>query len=156
ARDVPSAALPQPFADIVQNCLRQNPAQRWTPKEVGTRLQGQVVPHYSGTPEETPELPRKSGRRTWVAIAAVVIVALALIYTLVHRASPPAEPAGSAQGTTSPPAPADRGPVPASTALSTPGAVLKRVPPNPSLSARRTIHGTIKVQVKVDVDPSGN
>jgi TonB family protein len=158
ANDVLSANLPQPFADIVQHSLRQNPEQRWTPKEVGTRLQGQTVPHFSGTLEETPERPRKSGRRARAAIAAMVIVALALIYGLVHRASPPAQSvrteSASAPEATPPPAPAE--PVSASTGLSSPGAVLKQVPPNPSLSARRTIHGTIKVRVKVRVDPSGN
>ena len=160
ANDVLSANLPQPFADIVQHSLRQNPDQRWTPKEVGTRLQGQTVPHFSGTLEETPERPRKSGGRgARVAVmVAMVIAALALIYSLVHRAAPPAQPvrteSASAPEATPPRAPAE--PVSASTGLSTPGTVLKRVPPNPSSSARRTIHGTIKVRVKVDVDPSGN
>jgi TonB family protein len=156
ANDVLSANLPQPFADIVQHSLRQNPDQRWTPKDVGTRLQGQTVPHFSGTLEETPERPRKSGRGARVAIGAMVIVALALIYGWVHRASPPAPSvqteSASAPEATPPPAPAE----PAGTGVSTPGAVLKRVPPNPSPSAQRTIHGTIKVRVKVDVDPSGN
>lgn len=160
ANDLLSANLPQPFADIVQHCLRQNPAQRWTPKEVGARLQGQTVPQFTGTLEDTPARPRKSGRSARVAISATIVVALALIYGLVHRAPRPRLSAGtqpaSASEATSPPAPADRVPVPASTGLSTPGAVLKQVPPNPSPSARRTIHGTIKVRVKVDVDPSGN
>jgi len=154
ANDVLSADLPQPFADVVQHSLRQNPAQRWTPKEVGTRLQGQTVPHFSGAPEEIPEPPQKSGRRAWVVVAVLMIVVLALIYSLVHRASPARQPvptqSASAPEATSPP------PVPANTAPSTPGAALKRVPPNPSSSARQTIHGTIKVKVKVDVDPSGN
>lgn len=159
--DVLSANLPQPFTDIVQHCLRQNPAQRWTPKEVGQRLEGQTVPHFSGTPEEIPEPPRKRGRGARVAIAAVILVVLALIYSLVHHPAPPpvesvrTEPA-SAPDATPPPAPAGRRPVPASAGPSTPGAVLKRVPPNPSPSARRTIHGTIKVRVKLDVDPRGN
>ena len=156
ANDILSANLPQPFADIVQHSLRQNPDQRWTPKEVGTRLQGQTVPHFTGTLEETPERPRKSGRGARLAIVAVVIVALALIYGLVHRASPPAQSVQteSASAPEATPAPAE--PVSASTGLSSPGAVLKQVPPNPSLSARRTIHGVIKVRVKVRVDPSGN
>ena len=158
ANDVLSANLPQPFADIVQHSLRQNPDQRWTPKEIGTRLQGQTVPHFSGTLEETPELPRKSGRGARVAIAAMVIVALALIYSLVHRASPPSQSvrteSQSAPEATPPPASAE--PASPTTGLSTPGEVLKRVPPNPSLSAQRTIHGTIKVRLKVHVDPSGN
>jgi len=159
ANDVLGANLPQPFTDIVQHCLRQNPAQRWTPKEVGTRLEGQTVPSFSGIAEETPERPRKSGRGARVAIAAVVLGVLVLIYSLVHRTSPPVESvrtqSTSAPEASPPPAPADPLPVPASTAPSTPGAVLKRVPPNPSPSARRTIHGTIKVRVKVDVDPGG-
>lgn len=156
--DVLSASLPQPFADIVQHSLRQNPDQRWTPKDVGTRLQGQTVPHFSGTLEEAPERPRKSRRGARVAIAATGIVALVLIYGLVHRASPPAQSVRTASAiapeATPPSAPAEPGS--AGTGLSTPGAVLKRVPPNPSVSARRTIHGTIKVRVKVHVDRSGN
>jgi TonB family protein len=156
--DVLSANLPQPFADIVQHSLRQNPDQRWTPKDVATRLQGQTVPHFSGTLEETPERPQTSRRGAWVAIAATGIVALALIYGLVHRASPPAQsvPTESAIAPEATPPPAPAEPVSAGTGLSTPGAVLKRVPPNPSLSARRTIHGTIKVRVKVRVDAGGN
>jgi len=162
ANDVLSANLPQPFADIVQHCLQQSPAQRWTPKEVGTRLQGETVPQFSGTLEETPERPRKSGLGARVAIAAVIVIVLGLIYSLVHRGSPPAQSvptqSASAAEDASPRAPADRGPAPApaSTGPRASGAVLKRVPPNDSASARRTIHGTIKVRVKVDVDPSGN
>jgi TonB family protein len=39
---------------------------------------------------------------------------------------------------------------------STPGQVINRVLPTPSRSALNTIHGTIKVRVKVKVDASGN
>jgi TonB family protein len=159
ANDVLSADLPQPFADIVQHCLRQNPAQRWTPKEVGTRLQGLTVPPLPGVPEETLERSRKSGHGVRAAVTVLLIVVLALLYGWVRRASPPRPPlrtqSASDPEASRPPEPADRPPVPASTAPSSPGAALKRVPPNPSPSALRTIHGTIKVQVKVNVDPSG-
>lgn len=159
ASDVLGANLPQPFADIVQHSLRQNPVQRWTPKEIGSRLQGQTVPHFSGTPEETAEAPRKSGRLARMAIAAAIIVVLGLIYSVVHRALPSAPSARTQSASASDGAPAttsaDPGPTAASTLSNTSGGVLKRVSPDPSPSARRTIHGTIKIRVKVQVDRSG-
>ncbi len=55
------------------------------------------------------------------------------------------------------PAPASAPPAPeASVPASSQGTVLQQVEPSVSKSARNTIHGTIKVRVKVGVDPSGS
>jgi len=35
-----SAGIPQPFREIVENCLRTDPAKRWTVTQIGDRLQG--------------------------------------------------------------------------------------------------------------------
>lgn len=154
ANDVLNADLPQPFGDIVPNCLRQNPVQRWTPKEIATRLQGQTVSHFSGTPEVAPEPPAKRSGRAPVLIATAVIVVLAAIYALVHQGSS-AKPESQAGSASQPALTAAAGSSSPAAAANSPGAVLNRVLPNPSLSARNTIHGTIKVRVKVEVDPSG-
>jgi TonB family protein len=155
--DLLNADLPQPFAEIVQHCLAQKPEQRWTVKQISARLQGQTAPP-SAILEEIPKPQEEKPRRTkQIAIAALVIVVVALAYMLIHRGSTSAPESASApasSGAATQPAASSADSVAATGGTS--GAVLNRVPPNVAASARRTIHGTIKVRVKVNVDASGN
>jgi TonB family protein len=93
-----------------------------------------------------------------IVIAAGVLIVLAAIYALVHLASNRPERAATPATTASQPAATTStlGISPANANANSPGTVLNRVLPNPSVSARNTIHGKIKVRVKVDVDSSGN
>ena len=147
-----SASLPQPFADIVQNCLRKHPAHRWTINEIADRLQ---AAESSSTPAVS-ETPRRSWRVAQFAIVAVALILVAGIYGLFHRG--PSRPVHPVEQTTSAPvsAPVTTAPTQPSTAANSPGAVLNRVLPSPSVGARNTIQGTVKVRVKVTADASGN
>lgn len=151
-----SASLPPPFADIVQHCLRQNPAQRWTVKEITDRLQ---VAESSYAPAVSATAPpaRRSWRSAQFAIVAGVLIVLAGVYELVHRGSSPSAPPAKQPTSTasSPPASAPAQAQP-QTPANSPGTVSNRVLPAPSVGARETIQGTVKVRVKVGVDTHGN
>jgi len=93
-------------------------------------------------------------------LAAVVVVALFLI-ARPKTSSPPAEEQstqgerGAAEG----PQPAQTSPGDTNTgtiSYDSQNGVVRQVMPQVSASARRTIQGTIKVRVKVDVDAAGN
>jgi TonB family protein len=94
----------------------------------------------------------------FAALAAIVIVAAAIFFT-TRRSTTVAPSSPEPTATSSPTQSADRNaPLPAAAGTSAAGAsqVVNRVLPEPSRSALNTIHGTIKIRVKVDVDSSGN
>ena len=154
--------LPPPFRDIVRGCLERDPGRRWTVARIQARLRP------AGTPRGT--------RRRWGAIAAAVIAVVAIVAgpRLVHREQPQ-----SASEVTQPPAavaaPSAEAPQPGQTPVAaepTPVAtapvpsaptepvqasrgVLHQVLPDLLASAQNSIHGKVKVSVKVRVDPSG-
>jgi protein TonB len=96
-----------------------------------------------------------------LGLAAVVVVVFFLI-ARPKTSSPPAEE----QSTQAEPGAAAEGPQPAQTSTSqepnttashdNQNDVVRQVMPQVSPSARRTIQGTIKVRVRVDVDAAGN
>jgi TonB family protein len=170
-----SLRLEQPFADVVSHALVEDPAARWTVAEIQARHAGKkVVSQTSSTPAKpAPPIaaapapkaqsrvqPREKKPALPFIVAAVVVVAIvAVAYFLtrgnstesadrnVTQTSAPADSARPASA-------ANTGSVPATP--STLGQVVNRVLPTPSRSALNTIHGTIKVRVKVKVDASGN
>jgi len=97
----------------------------------------------------------------WLGLAAVVVVAFFLI-ARPKTSSPPseeqstqAEPGAVAEGSQPARASKSREPNTATSADNQNG-VVQQVTPQVSPSARRTIQGTIKVRVRVDVDAAGN
>jgi TonB family protein len=147
-------------------------------RPVPARAQAETIASASAV----PTLPEKSAKWPyWLALAAVGVFA----FFLLMRAKPssparevpttqarPAATSENAQPANSPsgPLPAETKPQP-SPAASTQGEakvgnrkagtahesdVLRRVTPQVSPSARRTIQGTIKVRLKAEVDAAGN
>jgi TonB family protein len=164
-----------PFSDIATHCLRRNPQQRWTVPEIAERLNQAPV-----APQEKETLQPKSSftKRGYLALAIAAGLVLVVVLgsrVLHHRPSGEqaasqqnAEVGRSAQNTPgqnsnkqqapSSPASANAPPVAAknSTGARTQGAVAHQVMPEVSNSALRTVHGKLKIRIKLTVDSSGN
>jgi TonB family protein len=150
--------LPKPFAEIVRHSLRQDPAARWTLGEIEAGLNGTVM---SASRQVSPV--GESVRRYLPAILAVFLLLIVVaIYGLVHgsgsRAPVPATKPNVAPApvTAEPAATAATAAPAAPQSAITDGAVSHEVSPAASPSSLRTIHGRIKVRVRVGVDAAGN
>lgn len=153
--------LPRPFSEIVQHCLRDEPSARWTLGEIEAHLQAAAAAR-AGTPgvrsAETQLAPRSKEaepgtqlrRYLPLALGAVLLLILAAIYGVVHSRTGPQTPTSQTPSTASEPAATAT-----QSALSS-GEVLKQVSPSASTNALHTIHGRIKIRVRVGVDSSGN
>ena len=164
--------MPEPFQEIARHCLQVDPGNRWTVAQIAARLETgkeearspqalQNKPAAKGGREAATALSAAGDQKTpakWPYALAFVAVVVAAI--LMLRPKTPPVPSSGAQTEVSalhqeasagedhgeePPAKAERG-----------GDIVRRVMPQVSSGARRTITGTIRVLVKVDVDAAGN
>ena len=158
--------VPEPFRGIARECLHLDPKRRCSIAQIQTRLQpmGRSVP--AETPPAQPRRPLKRGRVVAALLAAVVLVALIVFFSrggfsggnsAAAPADLPTEPITSETATATKPNAAPHGPAEhARRAVASPGGdVLHEVIPEVSQSSRNTITGTIKVGVRVEVNPSG-
>jgi TonB family protein len=173
-------SVPEPFRGIARECLQLDPKRRCSIAEIRERMRppARVVPF---TPQVVPT-PRRGINRGLVSAVVLVIALVIGVLAFYPRRkntavqnSPASDqsaqqpvPQDSSQPSTqvstppaSPPAtqpappPAQIAAVPTSAASTSQGAVGRQVLPDISRSAMRTITGTIKVAVRVEVDPSG-
>jgi TonB family protein len=172
--DALAKPLPQPFLDITRHALDPNPRTRWTISEIATRLDGRM-------PVRAPA-PKRHVLRYSVPLAAAIVVAATLFIIarsprrpdaapppapVVAQSPPPTvsqtEPPAAAKSEPDLPPPPPQ-PAPArpskpehlvATEPTTQGIVAQPMPDVPP-QATRTIHGTVLIPVRVDVDPSGN
>jgi TonB family protein len=169
-----SLKLEQPFADIVSHALVEDPAARWTVGDIQARLAGKKVASQTGSiakeaatasavsapKAERQVQPREEKSRLPFVVAGIVVLAIIAVAFFLMRGSSTqstdraANTKSTAVDSAQPTSAANTNNAPASP--STPGQVINRVLPTPSRSALNTIHGTIKVRVKVKVDASGN
>jgi TonB family protein len=146
-------SVPQPFADIAQECLRVDPRRRCTLSEIEARLEN--APSMSkATDTNSRTIIAKRGA---LAIGVPALVVLAVVATVKLRSGT----ASSVATDESHPATlTSRSPEASETQTSEGalmrGAVAERVLPRVPRSARQTIQGKIKVTVRVEVDPSGS
>jgi TonB family protein len=167
----PPATVPPPFRGIARECLHLDPKRRCSVAEIQARLQpaGRSVPAEPEAP-----LPPRRPVKLWPIVAALLVAAVIGLVVFFSRgknasvpepapvtttdqsapqtsaASPPASaPAPSPQPSVREPAAAPK------KAVESPGSVVHQVLPDVSASARNTITGTIKVNVRVEADPSG-
>lgn len=161
----PPETVPPPFRGIARECLHLDPKRRCSLAEIQARLQpaARSVPAEA----EAPPPPRRPVKRG--AVAAALLVAAVLVGLIVFISRGKSVPAPATATTEQPapqtppetaPAPAPKPPVrePAAApkkVVASGGEVVHQVLPDVSQSARNTITGTIKVSVRVEVDPSG-
>src|SRR5271165_1539580 len=164
------ATIPEPFLGIVRECLHLDPQQRCTIAQIRARL----APAPSAAPMkphvETPRASAANTNRAPIFVAVAVLLALIGIFALWKGGSshssgteqPAAQTAApetaSPQNTpaeTAPPTASAKSAQPAKNAPVARGEVVHQVLPDISASARRTITGTIKIKVRVEVNASG-
>jgi TonB family protein len=159
-RDLPET-IPDPFRGIVRECLQLDPNRRCSLKEIQARMQpgARSVP----APPEPAAIPASSSTRTRVfAVTAVIIVVLgillALLYSRSNKSATQTSDATRQPVTEAAPTPTTAAPKPAEPVVpprAPGGEVVHQVIPDVSRSAQNTIRGTIKVVVRLQVDPSG-
>jgi TonB family protein len=154
AEPVIPKSLPQLFAGIAKECLRLDPSRRCTLGDIRARLDvAPLVPQKSTNSYRTV-----TSKRGVIAFGVAALVLIAAVVTLKQRSGSSSSLTADA-GTSAPliahtpESPAhDNGAYKGETAK---GAVVERVLPQVSRSARQTIHGKIKVVVRVQVDTAG-
>ena len=161
-------SIAEPFRSIARQCLQLDPKKRGTLGDIKDRLQPKERETAPSVPAD-PVAATHSSRRGPVAAALVLAVLVAaVVFFFSRKSSSPAPPPASLPASTEQPvAQSEAKPTPAAPAAAapTPGKhgkktsasaqVVHQVLPDVSASARRTITGTIKVGVRVEVDPSG-
>jgi TonB family protein len=161
----PPETVPPPFRGIARECLHLDPKRRCSLAEIQARLQpaGRSVPAEPEPPSPAPS-PVKHGHVVAALLAIAVLVGLVVFFSRGKGVPSPVtatteQPAPQTAPETAP-APAPKPPASAPVEapkkrISTQGDVVHQVLPDVSQSARNTITGTVKVGVRVEVDPSG-
>jgi TonB family protein len=155
-RDLPET-IPEPFRGIVRECLHLDPNRRGSLKNIQARMQSPArsVP----APPEPPVSVSDSTKRKPLLIPAILIVAVlgivAFLYFRSGRTGETTDAAKQPPTETTPAEPAPKAAEPATKPRPTGGEVVRQVLPDVPRSAQNTIRGTIKVVVRVQVDPSG-
>jgi len=162
----PPETVPPPFRGIARECLHLDPKRRCSIAEIQARLQpaGRSVP----AEPEAPPPHRRTVKRGPIAaglLIAVGLLGLIVFFSRGKSVSPPTPIDTTEQP--APQTPPKTAPAPASEpqvrepalapnkAVASGGEVVHQVLPDVSQSSRNTITGTIKVNVQVEVDPSG-
>lgn len=176
-RDLPES-VPQPFRQIVKGCLQLDPNRRGSVREIQARLRSGntqipatsapiAVPRATEQAATAPTPAESKSRRPLVVAATLIVVVLAVLLAVVYsrsnktaaeRAPAPTAESGSATPSAAPANPAPAASAPAATTTmpqASGGGVVRQVLPDVPRSAQNTIRGTIKVIVRVEVDPSG-
>lgn len=168
----PPDTVPQPFRGIARECLHLDPKRRCSLAEIQARLQpeGRSVPAPAPVPAS---LPTPAYRTTWrILIPIAVLLVFGLGVHFFRTIFPPkassqlgqikieddapatSEPVSSKPAAHTAPSPAPVPPPPRAVGTRG-GEVVHQVLPDVPQSARNTITGTIKVDVRVEVDSSG-
>jgi TonB family protein len=151
-------SVPHPFAGIARGCLCLDPARRFTSIDVRLLLPGDARPPVEPGPSLHARHAKAGLEPTRIPVMPLVILFLVLLGLIAvlwirgHHASsatPAESQARSAIAPSSMPPSAE-----ASVAVIK-GAVTSRYLPDVPHSAGDTIHGTIQLAVRVNVDPNG-
>lgn len=149
-------SVPQPFAGIAQECLRSDQARRCTTREVKDRLEGAASSLSNPASKTSRAVPTKLLVTVLIGAMLVVFAVIVALQLRSHRTRP--TPVAETQQPVHATAPSTQSPVsaiPTSKGLAVNGSVDKRVLPDVPQSAMMTIRGTVRVRIRVTVDPSG-
>lgn len=145
-------SIPQPFADIARECLRTNPTQRCTLRDVKARLD--PARSLPSPVNKISEARTGRFRLTALIAAALVLLVIAALKLRLHQSPPVVQQAAPEMA-----APPSQPSVPesqSSKGMLAKGAVVERVQPEVSRNASKTIQGKVKVTIRITVDASGN
>lgn len=156
-------SMPTALADVVRHCLCLDPRQRWTIGEIAARLAR--APRLPAEPQAEAVVNPAPGRRNYLlpviglAIVLAVVVAAAVFRSPRKSAAPTPQVSDQASVASQKPAPAETPAPPvakrAARSLAR-NAVVREVLPKVPQSARDTIHGTVRVGIRVALDETGN
>ncbi|HEY1676079.1 MAG TPA: TonB family protein [Candidatus Sulfotelmatobacter sp.] len=156
--------IPEPYRGIVRDCLHLDPAMRCSVSDIRARLKPgaasaaarESIAESKYRPESVSE-PEPAGKGKMLGIGAIlVIVAAMVVWGLWPKAKPqPAAAPAATEQPAAPPAPSTGKTMPPAGAAGAGGAVRHQSLPDIPTSAMRTISGTIKISIHVDVDASG-
>ncbi len=164
-----SGSVPRPFADIGRGCLRYQPANRSSLREIKTTLEraGLREPETEIEKSAPPGIAEPTGihkaaplKRRVATVLAAALVVLAVVLFLLFRPHPsqrslPSGAQSPASTTREAPTPSPGPPVASEKGETAKGDVAERKMPDILPSARRTIHGKVEVRVRVTVDAGG-
>jgi TonB family protein len=143
--------LPAPFRNIAEQCLRPDPQRRYTISDIQRELRSpsSSIDHVVAS---APATSVRTSRRlaTIVTGALLFILLVGVVLYRHHRPPDGLAPTPQTQASPLPPAGTE---VVDSVAV---GKVARQVLPEVSRNALATIHGTIRVKVRVEVDSSGS
>lgn len=158
------ASVPKPFREVVRECIHVDPALRCTLRDVREMLEAKPNPtastHAPVQPAQFHRLAERSAtaRKPLVPlIVGLVLLILIMIGLQIHNRKTQTAPLDTEKTIQATPAEPGAGTPPPEKAPggSQEGAALKRVMPDVSPAASNTIHGTLKVTVRVNVDSTG-
>jgi TonB family protein len=155
--------MAQPFLEIARNCLEADESRRWTITQITERLEPASSPRMQSVVTQAVAMrraasppPQQVAKRNYLRLAVVAAVVIAgFIGTKLsrQRSSSEVKPVASVPGTSSPGSRTEPARPTAAGLVS--GAVAQQVLPDVSQGARNTIHGKIRVIVRISVDPTG-
>jgi TonB family protein len=170
AKDPPTipAAVPEPFREIAGHCLQMDAAKRYTIAEIMAKIDDSEINDRPGSASAESALPAPApvptpliaGQRKesakwpyWLGLAVLVAIA---VFLMVRQK--PSNPPTEVQSTQAQQSASTENSQPATETANTDNrnGVVRRVMPQVSPNARRTIQGRIKVRVNVEVDAAGN
>lgn len=160
-------AISEPFREITRHCLQVDPRQRWAVAEISDWLEGKGRKTTSVQPERLASGALIAGEskatKKWPYLLGLTAVAVVALF-FIARPKPSSPPPEAQSTETQQNAAAEKSQTggdekPANTktaATDHQSTVAQQVMPQVSPGARRTIQGTIKVRVRVEVDAAGN
>jgi TonB family protein len=158
--------LPPPFMEIARNCLRRDPKDRWTVAQIIARLNRFAATRRNRSPIRT--LLAKPAFVLPTCAAAVLLLAVTTVPRLLslyreiqdRKVESTPAPSSQAEGPSLPPDVTNTAMIhssaPSPNGHAVAGAVAEQPLPVVPESAQRTIHGTIRVRLRLVVDSSGN
>jgi TonB family protein len=178
--------VPAPFAEIAAHCLRRDSASRWTVPQISARLDQKGIkpalgkagkPRSIAIPKlpkiQLPKLPRfpkfpklqmlKPAGNWAYAVGMIAIIGIAILVASMLRPKSESKP-GSASAAppviVKKPSPNPEKPRTARASVASNPAnsaeIVRQTMPEVSERALRTIHGKVRVTVRLHVDSSGN
>jgi TonB family protein len=153
-------SIPEPYGSIARECLQLDPKQRSSISFIRSRLQPSRHATPAIPPAAAPQHPSANGKTLAVIVVVIALLVGLFLYHSRSENSSARPSSGLAQSVPPASAPAPAPPVeqsaapPQSTSASK-GAIVRQVLPDVPRSAKDTITGTIKISVRVEVDPSG-